>query len=128
MTTFRIAAIGAAAATIAVIAVVVGLALVDAGDDGGAEYRVHIFFNKKATQEDLLETQDILREYDPNADMAVLESFPPQGVAIVDLDDEDVCGTIVERLEAERYIGSADCRPYVPVDGEGDEPVSSDDE
>lgn len=126
MNTMRIATIGAVAVVIAVIGVVVGLALADAGDDGGAKYAVHINFNETYTEADLAEAAEILRNFDSDADMMVLESFPPQGAAIIESEDEAVCDDVEAAFAGKSYVSDVTCVPYVPVtDGDPDEPVTN---
>lgn len=126
MNTVRIATISALAVVIAVVGVVVGLALANAGDDGGEKYAVHINFNEEYTEADLSEAADILRTFDPDVDMMILESFPPQGAAIIESDDEGVCDAVEAAFEGKTYVRTVSCQPYVPLtDGSGDEPVST---
>lgn len=126
MSTVRIAMIGTFAAGVAVLGIIIGLALANAGDDGGEKYAVHINFNEEYTEADLSEAADILRTFDPDVDMMILESFPPQGAAIIESDDESVCDAVEAAFEAKTYVRTVSCQPYVPVtDGSGDEPVST---
>lgn len=123
----RIATIGAVVIVVAVVGVIVGLALADAGDDGGEKYAVHISFNETYAEADITEAADILRTFDPGVDMMVLESFPPQGAAIIESDDEGVCGAVEAAFEGKTYVSDVSCVPYVPVTGgSGDEPVTND--
>jgi hypothetical protein len=125
MNTVRIAIVGSLAVFVAAIVAIVGLALVDAGDDA-AKYSVHINFTREYTEADLTEAADILRTFDPDVDMMVLESFPPQGSAVIESDDPDVCTAVEAAFEGKAYTGDVSCVPYVPVtDGNGDEPVST---
>jgi hypothetical protein len=124
MNTVRIAIVGSLAILVAAIVAVVGLALVDAGDDG-AKYSVHINFTREYTEADLTEAADILRTFDRDADMAILESFPPQGSAVIESDDPDVCEVVVAAFEGKAYADDVSCVPYVPVTDGGDEPVST---
>jgi hypothetical protein len=104
----------------------VGYALAeDAGGEGAPKYAVHINFSETYTEADLAAAADILRMFDPDADMMILESFPPQGVAIIESDDEGVCDAIEAAFEGKTYVSSVSCEPYVPVGGDGDEPVST---
>jgi hypothetical protein len=57
--------------------------------------------------------------------MAILESFPLQGSAIVQTRDERFCDAIVASLESRSDVSSATCVPYTPTGGDGDEPASN---
>jgi len=113
----------------------VGFGLGDAdGNDAGAgnRYQVHVNFNETATSADMTEVQDLLRAYDANVELMILESFPPQGSAIVETTDAGFCGNrcglpsaIVAELEAKSYVSSASCEPWTPAGDDGDEPVST---
>jgi len=126
MNTVRIAMAGTLAAVVGVVTVVVGLALADTGDGHGEKYAVHINFNEEYTEADLQEAADILRTFDADVDMAILESFPPQGSAIIESDDADVCDAVQAAFEGKDYVRDVSCEPYTPVDGDGDEPVTND--
>lgn len=125
MNTVRIAIVGSLAIFVLAIVAVVGLALVDAGDEA-ERYSVHINFTREYKEADLTEAADILRTFDPDVDMMVLESFPPQGSAIIESDDPDVCDAVEAAFEGKAYAGDVSCGPYTePEPGGGDEPVST---
>lgn len=127
MNTVRIAIVGSVVILVAAIVAIVGLALVDAGDDETEKYSVHISFTRVYTEADITEAADILGTFDPDVDMMILESFPPQGSAIIESDDEDVCDEVEAALEEKAYVGSVSCVPYTEPDPDaGDEPVSTD--
>ena len=114
---------------LAVIGTLVGLQLGDAdgGDaDAGEQYRVHINFNESVTSDEMTEVQDLLREYDADVELMVLESFPLQGSAFVETADAGFCTAIVAELEAQSYVSSAVCERWTPAGDDGDEPVSTD--
>ena len=122
---------GGAVITIMALALVgtfVGFSLGDAdGDDAeaGTRYQVHANFNETVTDADMSEVQDLLREYDANVNLMILESFPPQGSAIVETTDAEFCSAIVAELEAKSYVSGASCEPWTPAGDDGDEPVST---
>ncbi len=106
----------------------VGLSLGDAdGSDAGAgnRYQVHVAFNETVTSADMSEVQDLLRAYDANVNLMILESFPPQGSAIVETTDAGFCTAIVAELEAKSYVSGASCELWTPAGDDGDEPVST---
>ncbi len=93
--------------------------------DAGDRYGVTIDFNETVTNADMTEVQDLLRAYDANVDLFILERFPPQGSAIVETADAGFCTAIVAELESKSYVTSASCEPWTPAGDEGDEPVST---
>jgi hypothetical protein len=114
---------------LAVVGTFVGFELGDAdGNDAdtGNRYQVHIDFNETVTSADMTEVQDVLREYDADVELMILESFPPQGSAIVETTDAGFCIAIVAELEAKSYVSGASCEPWTPAGDDGDEPVSTD--
>jgi hypothetical protein len=116
---------GAAIVLIAIVAVVAVLLAESGSAEDGERYRVHISFNETVSDAGLAEAAELLREYDPNVDMAILESFPPQGSAILQTRDPRFCEMIVPELESKSYVSSATCTPYTPTGEDGDEPVSN---
>lgn len=118
-------ALAAVIVVLVVIGLFAGLALAVAGGNGNDAFQVHVSFNERATDADASEVQDLLRKYDQNADLAILESFPPQGVAVVTTDDPNFCGDIVNALEAKSYVAGASCGSYTPAGDDADEPVST---
>ena len=118
--------IGGAAIVLIAIAGAVAVLLSESGSaDDGERYRVHISFNETVLDAGPAEAAELLREYDPNVDMAILESFPPQGSAILQTRDPRFCEVIVPELESRSYVSSATCTPYTPPGEDGDKPVSS---
>lgn len=121
------------AAIIAIIALAVagtfaGFELGDAdGNDAdtGNRYRVHINFNETATGTDTEDAHDLLRAYDGDIELMIMESFPLQGSAIVETGDAGFCTATVAELEAKIYIRSASCEPWTPAGDDADEPVST---
>lgn len=120
------------AATIIALAVIgtfagLQLGVADNSDaDAGEQYRVHINFNTSVTTDDMTEVHDLLRAYDGNVELLIMESFPPQGSAIVETADAGFCAAIVAELEAKSYVSSATCEPWAPAGDDGGEPVSTD--
>lgn len=113
---------------LAVVGAYVGFELGDAdGNDAdtGNRYQVHIDFNETVTSADMTEVQNLLREYDAEVELMILESFPPQGSAIVETADAGFCAAVVTELEATSYVSGASCEQWTPVGDDGDEPVST---
>jgi hypothetical protein len=121
----RLMVLGAAGVLVMVGAALALLIAEGGSADDGEQYRVHISFNETVLDADLEEASAWLREYDRNVDMAILESFPPQGSAIIRTRDQNFCDSIVPQLESMSYISSATCAIYEPTGGDGDEPVST---
>ena len=113
---------------LAMVGTFVGFGLGGAGGsdaDAGDRYGVTIDFNETVTNADITEVRDLLRAYDADVDLMVLERFPPQGSAIVETADAGFCTAIVAELEAKSYVSSASCAPWTPAGDHGDEPVST---
>ena len=94
---------------------------------GPVGYRVTISFNTSYDQADLDDVGDRIRDFDPDADYVIQESFPPTGVANVVAETEDFCLAIVPELESLTFVTSASCGPQLePGDiVDGDAPVST---
>ena len=97
------------------------------GNDAAADnrYRVHINFDETATNADMTEVRDLLRAYDGDVELMILESFPPQGSAIVETAEAGFCAAIVAELEAKSYVRGASCEPRTPTGDGGDGPVAT---
>ncbi|MCH8008914.1 MAG: hypothetical protein IIC91_08610 [Chloroflexi bacterium] len=92
-----------------------------------AEYRVLISFNETVDQDQMDEAGARIRDFDPDADYVIQESFPPTGVANFVAETEDVCLAIVPELEAETFVTSVTCGPQPePGDTDPNEPVVND--
>lgn len=103
-----------------------GLGGADGSDaDTGDRYGVTINFNETVTNADITEVRDLLRAYDADVDLMILERFPPQGSAIVETADAGFCTAIVAELEAKSYVSSANCEPWTPAGDGGNQPVST---
>lgn len=122
MNVVRLVSVSTLVIVLALVAAFATLAL--AGGDDSPAYRVHINFTKAAEEADLGEVRELVRGYDSGADLAIMESFPLQGAAVVETDDAGFCDEIVGELEAKPYVRDASCDVHTPVDGDGDEPVS----
>lgn len=113
---------------LAMVGTFVGFGLGGADDsdaDAGDRYGVTIDFNETVTNADMTEVQGLLRAYDADVDLLILERFPPQGSAIVETTDAGFCTAIVAELEAKSYVSSARCEPWTPAGDGGDDPVST---
>jgi hypothetical protein len=100
--------------------------LVPPSADGAAQYEVTVQFNTAATQDDLSETEGLLRTYDDGVDYVIMESFPPVGRALLATDAPDFCQTVEAQLEAESYVDGVTCEPWADVgEVDLDAPVSS---
>ncbi len=99
---------------------------IDACDD---QYRVTVQFNTSVTQDDYDEVEALLRAYDDDLELVVMEIFPPIGSAVLTLEAPDECSTIEAQLEAKSYVADASCGPWQPVDlDDPDAPVEQDNE
>ena len=68
-----------------------------------------------------------IRDFDPNAEYVIQESFPPTGVANFGADTEDACLALAAEFEAESFVTSVSCGPQLePGDAELEEPVVND--
>lgn len=76
-----------------------------------AQYQVTLQFNTSATQDDLFETEELLRTYDDSLEYVIMESFPPVGRASLATDVPDFCQTVEAELEAKSYVDGVSCRP-----------------
>ena len=120
----------------AVLLVIVGVVLGSAlaislvqrsNADETAQYEVTVQFNTTVTQNDLDEVGALLRTFDDDVDFLIMEIFPPIGRAVLTTDATGFCPTVKAALEAESYVDSASCRPWLePDQTEPDAPVSTD--
>lgn len=91
------------------------------------QYEVTVRFSTSATQDDLSESEGVLRGYDDIVDYTVMESFPPVGRAVLSTDEADFCQTVQAELEAKSYVDGVTCGLWAEVGGvDPDAPVSSD--
>lgn len=95
---------GSAPASLAAIAILSPRAV-------GPSYDVTVYFNESVTQSDMDEVQQLLRFYDPNVNVLILESFPPIGRATVVTEFPAFCDAIVGVLEAKSYVTTLSCFP-----------------
>lgn len=93
---------------------------------GGPINQVGVDFTADVTQADMDAVSEIIRSYDTDADVLILERFPPAASALVNHDSPDFCEQMVAQLEAVHAVASASCAPYTPSPDDPDEPVSSD--
>ncbi|MEX1253912.1 MAG: hypothetical protein WEE64_06175 [Dehalococcoidia bacterium] len=91
--------------------------------DATPRYRVTVGFSESVTQADMDEVNAFLRTFDEDIDFLLQESFPPTGVATVETDDPEFCGTVESELEAKPYVREVTC-----TDVSDETPVSSPDE
>ena len=93
-----------------------------------SQYRVTISFNETVDQDQMDEVGARIRDFDPDAEYVIQESFPPTGVANFVADTEDVCIALTQDLEDETFVTSVTCGPQLePGDTiDPDEPVVND--
>jgi len=118
--------VAATVIALAVFGMFAGLQLgdTDSSDaDTGGQYQVHMDFNETVTSADMAEAQDLIRAFDADVELMIMESFPPQGSAVVETADVGFCTAIVAELEAKSYVNSASCETWTPAGDGGDEPV-----
>ncbi|MCH8346452.1 MAG: hypothetical protein IIC87_05930 [Chloroflexi bacterium] len=121
-----------AAGLMVILGVVLGsalvISLVNGSDaDETARYEVTVQFNTSVTQDDLDETGSLLRTFDDDVDLLILEISPPIGRAVLATDAPGFCPTVMEALGAASYVDGVSCRPWQePNQAEPDAPVSTD--
>jgi hypothetical protein len=95
---------------------------------GATTFDITIPFNTSVTEEDTKIVLEIVLGFDSNADLLVLESFPPIGHVRATSVDPDFCAAVEARLEGLPAVGDVTCA-VAPADPENppgpDEPVSS---
>ncbi len=90
------------------------------------QYTITIRFNETVLADHLDEVGARIRDFDPDAEYVVQESFPPTGVANFAATTEDACLALVQGLEAETFVTSVSCGPQLePGDMEHNDPVSA---
>ena len=95
--------------------------------DEAAQYEVTVQFNTSVTQDDLSESEGVLRTYGDGLDYVIMESFPPVGRAVLATDAPGFCQTVQAQLEAKTYIDKVTCEPWVDSgEVDPDAPVSTD--
>ena len=120
------ATIALTAAAIAVLGTMLGLTLSQASGDGPPRYEVTVRFNTSVTQSDIDEVDALLRSHDADLNLAIMESFPPIGRALLESDETAFCPTVEAELTAKSYIDSVSCGPWQEEDiGDPDTPVTS---
>ena len=86
------------------------------------EYTITIRFNETVLADHLDEVGARIRDFDPDAEYVIQESFPPTGVANFVADTEDACLALVQGLETETFVTSVSCGPQTePGDSDPDE-------
>ena len=95
---------------------------------GVTAFDITIPFNASMTEEDTKIVLETVLGFDSNADVLVLESFPPIGRVRATSVDPGFCAAIESKLEGIPAVGDVACA-VAPVDPENqpgpDEPVSS---
>ena len=79
------------------------------GGDSANEYDVSVQFNETVEQDDMDEVDDLLRGYDSDAKVRILESFPPQLRATLKTDVPDFCATVQGELAGLSYVSEVTC-------------------
>ena len=103
------------------------LAPPDARPSAEGQYRVTISFNETVNEDQLDEVGARIRDFDPDAEYVIQESFPPTGVANFVAETEDVCLALVQGFEVETFVTSVTCGPLLePGDTDPNEPVVND--
>ncbi len=91
------------------------------------QYTITIRFNETVQQDELDEVGAMIRDFDPDAEYVIQESFPPTGVANFNADTEDACLALTQELEEASFVTSVSCGPQLePGDAELEEPVVND--
>jgi hypothetical protein len=91
-----------------------------------SQYEVTVRFNTSVTQDDLSESEEVLRAYDDGIDYVIMESWPPVGRALLATDAPDFCRTVEAQLERNTYIDGVTCELWDDVgEVDPDAPVSS---
>ena len=120
------ATIALTAAAIAVLGTMLGLTLSQASGDGPPQYEVTVRFSTSLTQGDIEEVGALLGSHDDDLNLAIMESFPPIGRALLESDETAFCPTVEAELTAKSYIDSVSCGPWQEKDvGDPDTPVAS---
>ena len=84
-------------------------------------------FNTSVTQDDLDQAGALLRTYDDDLEFLIMESFPPVGRAVMEVEVSDFCRTVETELGAKSYASDVSCGPHVETDqADPDAPVSTD--
>jgi hypothetical protein len=114
------------AVAVAVLGTVLGLTLGNASGGGSPRYEVTVRFNTSVTQSDIEDVDRLLRANDDDLDLAIMESFPPIGRALLETDEPAFCSTAEAELTAKSYIDSVSCGPWQEeAIGDPDTPVTS---
>ncbi len=109
------------------VAVAITAGVIACDSDSAVTYDVTISFNTSYTQQDIDETDALLRVYDGGLEYVTQESFPPTGVAILETDEPDFCQTVEAELEAKTYVDAVSCGEADEREpsGDPDEPVTN---
>ncbi len=91
------------------------------------QYTITIRFNETVSEDHLDEVGAMIRDFDPDAEYVIQESFPPTGVANFTADTVDACLALTQELEQASFVTSVSCGPQLePGDADPDEPVVND--
>jgi hypothetical protein len=94
----------------------------------GVTYDVTVPFDESVTDEDTKLVMEIVMAFDPDADVLLLESFPPTGRATFTTAASDACAAIESKLEGIPAVGDVTCAVApadAGIDPDPGEPVSS---
>ncbi|HEU5321100.1 MAG TPA: hypothetical protein VFX28_09870 [Methylomirabilota bacterium] len=80
-----------------------------AGCGGGASYDVTVRFDESVQDADLQAVERVIKRYDGDADVLLLESFPPILKARVRTDAGDFCAKLTRDLEEMPPVSGVDC-------------------
>jgi len=93
---------------------------------GTGAYDVSVDFTQAVTQAEIDNVTAIIQSVDPDAEVLVLERFPPAASATVNTDDAEACAILEEQLLNAASVAKVSCGPAlddVPVDP--DAPVTN---
>jgi hypothetical protein len=82
------------------------------GENGAVDstsHAVSIRFNETVQQSDIEDVAGVLAKYDPDADLQILQLFPPVGHAVIKSDVPGFCKELKAQLSDRPYIDSVSC-------------------
>jgi hypothetical protein len=88
--------------------------------------RLTVDFDASVTQPDIERVTEMIVSLDPEADVLILERFPPAASAVISAGGTGVCEDLIARLQTAPAVASVSCVDDKPVGGDPDGPVSSD--